>query len=165
MLKYFKSKILSWFLGKDIEEQLKNAKSDAEQVKILMGVIGTRAEEMAKLTEENERLKRELEENDSLFSSGSSLSSGSINSRIEQRKKEIQGLINNSKKPTTHLRKEIKLLNKIQELEEANQLKDLEITELKKEQKENIPANSINTERLGKSVERLQALILDQNKK
>lgn len=165
MLSYFKNKILSWFLGKDIEEQLKNAKSDAEQVKILMGVIGTRAEEMAKLTEENERLKRELEENDSLFSSGSSLSSGSINSRIEQRKKEIQGLINNSKKPTTHLRKEIKLLNKIQELEEANQLKDLEITELKKEQKENIPANSINTERLGKSVERLQALILDQNKK
>lgn len=163
MLTSLKNKIISYFLGKEIEAQLKNAKNDADKVKILMELIGTKAEEMAKLTEENERLKRELEENDSLFSSSSSsdLSSGSINSKIEQRKKEIQGLINNSKKPTTHLRKEIKLLNKIQELEQTNQNQAEEIRQLKTEQLNNTSLNSLQEEinKLNNEVKEVQAII------
>jgi hypothetical protein len=161
MLKHLKNKILSYFLGKDIENQLKTAKDDAQRVKILMDFIGDKAEEMAQLTEENKRLKAELEDNASIFSSGSSLSNESINSKVEKRKKEIYGLINNSKKSTAHLRTEIKLLNKIQELQHANELKDQEIKQLTADQVNNTSLDSLQEEinKLNNEVKGVQALI------
>ena len=161
MLKYFKNKILSYFLGKDIENQLKTAKDDAQRVKILMDFIGDKAEEMAQLAEENKRLKEELEDNNSIFSSGSSLSNESINSKVEKRKKEIHGLINNSKKSTAHLRTEIKLLNKIQELQHDNELKDQELKQLRAEQVNNTSLDSLQEEinKLNNEVKGVQALI------
>jgi len=159
MLKYFKNKILSYFLGKDIENQLKTAKDDAQRVKILMDFIGDKAEEMAQLAEENKRLKEELEDNNSIFSSGSSLSNESINSKVEKRKKEIHGLI--SKKSTAHLRTEIKLLNKIQELQHDNELKDQELKQLRAEQVNNTSLDSLQEEinKLNNEVKGVQALI------
>jgi hypothetical protein len=100
-----------------------------------------------------------MNDNASIFSGASSLSDESIDTKIEKRKRDIQGLINNSKHSTAPFRREIKLLSKIQELQYINQQQAEEIKQLKTEQTDNIPANSLNIKQLGKSVERLETLI------